>query len=61
MTRNRSVNFTKKEIVYLISKTGAESPEEAMQIFVTAIESERIDPGKISLYIKKLMEKDGVK
>lgn len=56
-----SVQFTKKQVEYLMRKTGAEEPDEAIEIFMVIISNERIDPTKIPLYMKKLMDKDGVK
>lgn len=56
-----SVQFTKKQVEYLMQKTGADSPDEAVEIFMVIISGENIDPTKIPIYVKKLMDKDGVK
>lgn len=56
-----SVQFTKKQVEYLMQKTGAEDPDEAIEIFAYLITGEKIDPSKMPLYVNKLMDKDGVK
>lgn len=61
MSQTFSVKFTKKQIEYLMQKTGATTPDEAIETFMTIVSSEYIEPSKIASYIKKLMDKDGVK
>lgn len=56
-----SVQFTKKQVEYLMDKTGADSPDEAIETFMVIISEEHIDPTQIQAYVKKLMDKDGVK
>ena len=58
MTRSRRIQFTLEQVDYLIVKTGAEGPDEAMEIFLTIIESERIDPMEMNAYLDKLMTRD---
>lgn len=59
MTRSHRVQFTSQQVEYLMEKTGAESPEEAIEVFITIIESERIDPAQINAYLDTLMSRDG--
>lgn len=56
-----SVQFTKKQVEYLMKKTGSDDPNEAIDIFADLIADERVDPTQMPLYVNKLMEKDGVK
>ena len=56
-----SVKFTKKQVDYLIQKTGANDPDEAIEIFMAIITGEQVDPSKTAIYVKKLMDKDGIK
>ncbi|MCX9024659.1 MAG: hypothetical protein OIN85_01020 [Candidatus Methanoperedens sp.] len=56
-----TVSFSKRQIEYLIKKTGADNPQEAIEIFALIIRDERIEPTRMLLYLNKVMEKDGVK
>jgi len=56
-----SINFTRQEVEYLMVKTGASSFNEALEIFSKLIQMERINPEKMPEYVRKLMEKDGIK
>lgn len=61
MSKQFSVKFTRKQVEYLMTKTGANDPDEAIELFMVIISEERIDPSQIPTYVKKLMDKDGVK
>lgn len=61
MTRSNTINFSRKEVEYLKAKTGADDFNEALAILSNIVQQERVDPEKILIYVKKLMEKDGVK
>lgn len=54
-----SVHFTKEQIVFLLKVTGASTPNEAVEILVSIMQAERIDPTQMPIYIKKLMERQG--
>jgi hypothetical protein len=54
-----TVHFTREQVEFLMRKTGADDPEEALEIFSVIIRSENIEPTKMPLYIKKLMEREG--
>lgn len=56
-----TVHFTKEQVEYLMIKTGADDPDEALEIFATLIRRENIEATKMPFYIKKLMEKEGMK
>lgn len=56
-----SIQFSKKQVEYIMHKTGDADPDAAIQTFMVIISEERIDPTKVHIYVKKLMDKDGVK
>jgi hypothetical protein len=58
--RSSRINFTKKQIAYLMEKTGSEDPNEAVEVFAVILQREHIDPTKMIAYLNKLMAKDGV-
>lgn len=61
MSKNEKVSFTKKQILYLIEKTGAKDADEAMDILTFCFSKEHVEHSKMPAYVNKLMEKDGVK
>ena len=56
--KESSVKFTKKQIEYLMNKTGTDDPQEAVEIFIGIIKDEKMDPLKMPLYINKIMERE---
>lgn len=58
MNRSAKVHFDTEQLQYLVGKTGAEDPSEAVEIFMEIIRSERVDPFKIEVYLQRLMEMD---
>lgn len=60
MTRSGSIHFDKKHISYLIEKTGEDDPHKAVEIFAKLIKEMGIDPFKMHVYLKRLMEMDGL-
>lgn len=58
MNRSAKVHFDMEQIAYLVQKTGADSPSEAVEIFMTIVRSEMVDPFKIEVYLQRLMEMD---
>ena len=61
MSKQFSVQFTKRQIEYLMLKLGSATTDEAIETFMTLISEERVDPLQAPLFVKKLMEKDGNK
>ncbi len=60
--RSISLKLSRKEMEYLKSKTGAEDFNEAIETFVLLMHKENVDAEKFANeYVKKLMEKDGIK
>lgn len=59
MTRSATVHFTREQVEFLMLKTGADDPDEALEIFSLAIRKESVDPTQMPLYVKKLMEREG--
>ncbi len=53
-----SIDFNRKQVEFLMLKTGADTPQEALEIFAKAIQAERVDPSKMLAYLNKLMEKE---
>ena len=61
MSRQGVISLSGKQVKYLMEKTGAETPEEAMEMFAVAMHAEKVDPEKMPIYIKAMMEKEGKK
>ena len=59
MGKGESINFSKEQIKYLMDKTGANSPQEAIEIFAIILRTEYIDISKMIICVNKLMNKDG--
>lgn len=55
-----SIRFTKKQLEYLIKKTGAGEPDEAVEILVKLFMELDLDPFKMQDCVDLLMKKDGV-
>lgn len=58
MNRSAKVHFDMEQIQYLVVKTGADDPSQAVEIFMEIIRSEKVDPFKIEVYLQRLMEMD---
>jgi hypothetical protein len=54
------INFDKKQVKYLVEKTGRHDPHEAVDYFVQLIKQEGLGNDRVLVYLAKLMEKDGV-
>lgn len=61
MNHSGMFSFTKEQVEYLMDKTGADDPYEAIDIFAVALRDERVDPNKLMAYLTRLMLKDGIK
>lgn len=58
MSKQGSIHFSKKEVEYLVEKTGEDDPQKAVELFATIIKSEGIEPMKMMEYLKLLMARD---
>ena len=55
---NVKINFTRDQVSYLMHKTGADEPQEAVDIFGKLLKECSVDPYKVHDYLKRLMEMD---
>lgn len=59
--REISIKLTPAQVVYLKKKLGTDNVQDAVDRMVTIMIEERIEPTRLIVYVKKLMEKDGEK
>lgn len=57
MSKKYSIRFTQKEIEFLMKITEEDNPVAASEKFIELLVEERVDPDKINVYVKKLMER----
>lgn len=60
MSKGAKIQFDEKQVTYLVHKTGCNDPHEAVECFAKIIKELHIDPFKMHVYLKRLMDKDGV-
>lgn len=53
-----SIDFSRRQVEFLMLKTGADTPQEALEIFARAIQAEHVDATRMLVYLNKLMEKE---
>ena len=53
------VTLDGKQIIFLMKITNEGNPSAALEYFATLMLDEGIDPSKMSIYIDKMMEKQG--
>lgn len=58
--KSGKIQFDRAQVDYLMEKTGATEPQEAVEIFAKLIRELQIDPHKMHAYLKRMMEMDGV-
>jgi len=54
-----TVTFTREHLEFLMMKTSTNDPDEALEIYAAAIKKEGVDPTKMIVYLKRLMEMEG--
>lgn len=58
MSNQGKIHFNKVEVEYLMQKLGEDEPQKAVELFATIIKSEGIEPLRMVIYIRALMERD---
>ena len=62
MSKNeRQIRLNQAQVDYLKKKLATNNVQDAVDILVTIMVEERIEPTRLIVYVNKLMEKDGVK
>lgn len=60
MNRSGRIHFDREQVDYLIKKTGEDDAHKAVEVFAKLIKELGIDPFKMQIYLKRLMEMDGL-
>ena len=58
MSKQGKIHFSKREVEYLIEKTGDDDPHKALETFLSIAKSEGVEPTRALDYLKILMERD---
>jgi hypothetical protein len=58
--KSGNIHFDGIQLQYLMMKTGEDEPAKAVEVFMVALRFHQIDPFQAHVYLKRLMQMDGI-